>query len=149
MTDPQASQEELERRLAAVERSLAELTAAGVGEAALAALRAQAAEIRQQMGAGGVQVGRDQTVQGDLVFRDKIGRQVNVPGGMYVEGNVFNPETDPPETLLAAYLQQIDREVPQSAVGPDRCPVCRYRRQRAGLADRYLCGSRCAGVGRG
>ena len=60
---------ELQARLAALERSLADLTAAGVDEAALAGLEQQAADIRQQLSGGGVQVGRDQTVQGDMVAR--------------------------------------------------------------------------------
>ena len=32
-----------------------------------------------QIGGGGVQVGRDQTVQGDSVLRNKVERQINVP----------------------------------------------------------------------
>ena len=61
-----------------------------------------------QISAGGVQVGRDQTVSGDLVLRDKIGRQINLPGGTYVEGDyVVNPEIAPPEDLLRAYYRAV------------------------------------------
>ncbi len=51
-------------------------------------LPATAPGVSQAMTGDGVQVGRDQTVQGDLVLGDKIGRQVNTGGGAYVEGNV-------------------------------------------------------------
>jgi len=44
--------------------------------------------VSQTMNGGGVQVGRDQTIQGDLVLGDKIGRQVNTGGGAYIEGDV-------------------------------------------------------------
>jgi formylglycine-generating enzyme required for sulfatase activity len=82
---PQPSQDELQRQLAILERSLADLAAAGVGEAALASLRQQAADIRQQIDTGGGAfvgggvdtrggdfVGRDQVVHGDQVRGDKV-----------------------------------------------------------------------------
>lgn len=37
------------------------------------------------MTGAGVQVGRDQTIQGDLVLGDKIKRQINTGGGAYFE----------------------------------------------------------------
>jgi hypothetical protein len=45
-------------------------------------------QVRQQTTGPGVQVGRDQTVQGDLVMGDRIGRQINTGGGPYIEGDV-------------------------------------------------------------
>ena len=44
--------------------------------------------VAQTMIGAGVQVGRDQTIQGDLVLGDKIGRQVKTGGGAYIEGDV-------------------------------------------------------------
>ena len=44
--------------------------------------------VAQTMGGSGVQVARDQTVQGDLVIGNKIGRQINTDGGAYIGGNV-------------------------------------------------------------
>jgi uncharacterized caspase-like protein len=44
--------------------------------------------VSQTMHGAGVQVGHDQTIQGDLVLGDKIGRQVKTDGGAYIEGNV-------------------------------------------------------------
>jgi uncharacterized caspase-like protein len=40
--------------------------------------------VSQTMTGAGVQVGRDQTIQGDLVLGDKIGRQVNTGGGDFI-----------------------------------------------------------------
>ena len=37
---------------------------------------------------GGVQVGSDQTVQGDVVVGTKVERQIGTGGGMYVEGDI-------------------------------------------------------------
>lgn len=45
-------------------------------------------EVRQTLYGTGVQVGRDQTVQGDLVMGDDIGTQINTGGGAYIGGNV-------------------------------------------------------------
>ena len=47
-----------------------------------------AASVTQTMGGSGVQVAGDQTVQGDLVIGNKIGRQINTDGGAYIGGNV-------------------------------------------------------------
>jgi hypothetical protein len=44
--------------------------------------------VSQTMTGAGVQVGRDQTIHGDLVLGDKIGRQVNTGGGAYFEGDI-------------------------------------------------------------
>ena len=44
--------------------------------------------VSQTMTGAGVQVGRDQTIHGDLVLGDKIGRQVKTGGGAYIEGDV-------------------------------------------------------------
>ena len=64
-----------------------------------------------QIGAGGVQVGRDQTVQGDVVLRDKIERQINMGDGPYFEGPVtISPKSDEPKELLAAYLEWLTGE---------------------------------------
>ena len=41
-------------------------------------------EVRQTLHGTGVQVGRDQTVQGDLVTGDKIGSQINTGGGKVI-----------------------------------------------------------------
>ena len=56
-----------------------------------------------QIGGGGVQVGRDQTVHGDLVLGDKIGGR-STCRRIYVEAIIINPET-PPEDLLRAYYR--------------------------------------------
>lgn len=45
-------------------------------------------EVRQTLHGTGVQVGHDQTVQGDLVLGGSIGSQVNTGGAPYVEGGV-------------------------------------------------------------
>lgn len=65
----------------------------GVGKGAtppdpLEPLPAAGPAVSQALAGRGVQVGRDQTVQGDLVLGDKIGRQVNTGGGAYIEGSV-------------------------------------------------------------
>ena len=44
--------------------------------------------VLQTMTGAGVQVGRDQTIHGDLVLGDKIKRQINTGGGAYIEGDV-------------------------------------------------------------
>ena len=49
---------------------------------------APAASVTQTMGGSGVQVAGDQTVQGDLVIGNKIGRQINTDGGAYIGGSV-------------------------------------------------------------
>ncbi len=54
----------------------------------LGPLPASPAAVAQTMTGAGVQVGRDQTIHGDLVVGNKIGRQVNTGGGAYVEGHV-------------------------------------------------------------
>ncbi len=73
MDNPQPSLDELRRQLAALERSLADLAAAGVGEAALAALKQQAAEVRQRIStAGGAYTGRDVSAGRDFVGRDQF-----------------------------------------------------------------------------
>ncbi len=54
----------------------------------LAPLPAAAPAVIQTLIGRGVQVAGDQTVHGDLVLGDKIGRQVNTGGGAYIEGNV-------------------------------------------------------------
>lgn len=71
-----------------------------------------------QISWGGVQVGRDQVVQGDLVLGDKIGRQINTSGGPYYEGPVtINPETDAPEDLLRAYYRCLAAECSHLPLG--------------------------------
>jgi formylglycine-generating enzyme required for sulfatase activity len=107
MEDPQDA--ELQARLAALERSLADLTAAGVGEAALAVLEQQAAAIRQQLSGTGLQVGHDQTVQGDVVQRDKIDRQVN-PNGPYIEGDVTVIGAQAAERFLGSLRPQLSKD---------------------------------------
>ncbi len=47
----------------------------------LAPLPAAGSTVTQTLTGRGVQVGRDQTVQGDQVLGDKVGRQVNTGGG--------------------------------------------------------------------
>ncbi len=88
MSDPQSSQDELLRQLATLERALADLLGVGAPEAVLAPLRQQVDQVRQELSGTGVQVGRDQTVQGDLVIGDRIDRQVRIEGAPYVEGDV-------------------------------------------------------------
>ncbi len=80
MSQPSPSPDELRSQLASLDSSLAQLTAAGVPEAALAALWQQAAAVRQLLVGAGVQAGGDVNVGGDVV-RDKIGTQVNTRGG--------------------------------------------------------------------
>lgn len=81
MSQPSPSPDELRSQLASLDSSLAQLTAAGVPEAALAALRQQAAAVRQLLVGAGVQAGGDVNVGGDVVLGDKIGRQVKTGGG--------------------------------------------------------------------
>ena len=105
---------DLQARLAALERSLADLTAAGVGEAALAGLEQQAAAIRQQLSGTGLQVGHDQTVQGDIVQRDKIDRQTN-PHGEYVEGDVTVIGAQAAERFLGSLRPQLSKDALRQA----------------------------------
>lgn len=74
------SQDGRRRQLAALEQSLANLAAAGVDETLLAPMRQQADALRQLLIGRGVQVAGDQTIHGDLVLGDKIGRQIKTGG---------------------------------------------------------------------
>ncbi len=99
MTQPQPSPEELRHQLATLEE--------------------QAAALRQQLSGSGVQVGRDQTVQGDLVIGDKIGTRVNTDGGPYIAGSIsvaISPEA-PPADLLAAYYRCVAAECSHLPLG--------------------------------
>lgn len=87
MTQSSPSPDELRSQLASLERSLAELPAAGVSEVVLAALRQQADAVKQLLVGAGVQAGQDVNVGGDVV-RDKIGTQINTGGGPYIDGNL-------------------------------------------------------------
>ena len=109
---------DLQARLAALERSLADLTAAGVGEAALAVLEQQAAAIRQQLSGTGLQVGHDQTVQGDVVQRDKIDQQINTGGAPYIAGDV---------TLIGAQAAERFLQKPATAAFQRRAAPCHGR----------------------
>ena len=95
-----------------------------------------ASSVTQTMGGSGVQVGRDQTVQDDLVVGNKIGRQINTGGGAYVGGNVTtvggkfvgrdeivtqaSASRDELLKLLADLRQQIAALQAQELTGEDR-----------------------------
>lgn len=101
----QPLQDELRRQLAALERFLADPAAAGMAEALLAPVRQQADEMRQLLIGRGVQVGGDQTVEGDVVLRDKIGVQINLAADA------------PPEDLLVAYYRCVAAECSRLPLG--------------------------------
>ncbi len=91
MADGQPSLDELRQQLAALERSLADLKSAGMGEAVWGGLAVQAEALGRQVDtAGGAYVagsvtaqgdfvGHDKTVEGDDVHGSKFEQQVNAP----------------------------------------------------------------------
>ncbi|MCE7985165.1 MAG: NACHT domain-containing protein [Caldilinea sp. CFX5] len=104
-----------EEQLAALRKSIAELTAANVSTLVIASLQQQLTQIEAQIqtsgGAlvghdvvtsGGAFVGRDQQIHGDLVRGDKI---------------IQNPEQVAPEDLLAAYHRDLNREACRLPLG--------------------------------
>ncbi|MGE5603119.1 MAG: NACHT domain-containing protein, partial [Nitrososphaerales archaeon] len=99
MTQPQPSPDELRQQLAALERSLADLRAAGMGEAVLAPLRDQANVIRNRIVAGGDADGRDKIIQGDEVHGDKV-----------MGDKIFAIADRSPEELLRLYLRSLADE---------------------------------------
>jgi len=113
----QPAQDELRRRLAILERTLAELAGTGATEADLAPFRRQAEAVRQQLIGAGVQAGRDLDVGGDVVLRDKIGRQINTAGGPYVAGDFIITADSPPEDLLCAYYRCVAAECSRLPLG--------------------------------
>lgn len=71
-----------------------------------------------QISSGGVQVGRDQTVQGDLIVGSKIGQQIDTGGGLYLEGSATaSPEINTPENLLRAYYRYMAAECSRLPLG--------------------------------
>ena len=66
---------------------------------------------------GAVQVGRDQTVQGDLVLGGKIGRQVNTGGGNFIGHDLIIGAEAPPEDLLRAYYRAVAAECRRLPLG--------------------------------
>ncbi len=123
---PTPAQDELRRQLAALERFLADPAAAGMDEVLLAPMRQQADTVRQLLLGRGVQVGRDQTVEGDLVLRDKIGIQINLTA-----------ET-PPEDLLRAYYHCVAAECSRLPLGVIDNEFLRTRQGSAGQGEQEI-----------
>ncbi|MBM4457822.1 MAG: hypothetical protein FJ011_08695 [Chloroflexi bacterium] len=128
MNASRQSQAETQRQLTILERSLAELTQAGVAETLLAPLRQQVEALRQQMADAGVQVGRDQTVQGDLlVDGDKIERQINYVRNIYRapagQGKLADAQV---RRILDAYLRWVRDAYDQARLfGLESAPTAR------------------------
>ncbi len=110
MADGLPSLDELRQQLAALERSLADLKSAGMGEAVWGGLAVQAEALRRQVDtAGGAYVAGSVTAQGDFVGRDKTVEGDEVHGDK-VMGNKIVTAESPPDDLLAAYYRCVAEE---------------------------------------